>query len=65
MCPTDEYGIEYDADVETALKDPKATIVTKLFDYLGKRKEAKKLLDDKEAQEKKKKEEKESSVFPF
>lgn len=64
MCPTDEFGIEYDADVENALKDPKSTVLSKLLDYREKRKEAQHAHSEKERQEKEDKE-KGSSIFPW
>jgi hypothetical protein len=63
MPPIDEYGIEYDGDVEAALKDPKSTLLSKLLDYRDARKKKQQEKADADEAEKKKKEK--VSVFPW
>lgn len=65
MCPTDEFGIEYDTDVENALKDPKSTVLSKLLDYREKRKKAEFDTIEKLRKEKEEKERSSSSIFPW
>lgn len=54
--PKDEYGVDYDEDVEKALKDPKGGLLAKCFDYLTKREAAKNAKEaaERDAEQKKK-----------
>lgn len=60
--PKDEYGVEYDDDVEKALKDPKGGLLAKVFDYLTKRESAK-IAKEKTEQEENERKKKPKSIF--
>ena len=57
--PLDDLGIEIDEDVTRALADPKAGVLTKVVDYLVKRREKQAEIEA----DKKKKESESTGIF--
>lgn len=59
----DDLGIEVDDDVAGVLKDPKGGLLLKTFDYLSKRKDRQRELDDLRKQEEIDREAKDKKLF--